>query len=401
MKLPETPIGESERLAALGAYSILDTLPEPEYDAITRIASEICHTSISLISLIDEKRQWFKSRKGLDATETHRNFAFCAHAINEPEKMLEVSDSRVDNRFADNPLVTGAPHVIFYAGIPLVSPEGQAIGTLCVIDHQPKKLNENQVGALKALSRQVMALLELRKHKSILEHNRKELKERNQSLDAFAKIVAHDIKSPLVNIAGLLQMIIKKHATQLDAKAMSMVSMMESASGKVIGLVDGILNYSTKKDGVLSVMGIDLQRFLKETVELIAPHVEVIYPPAHALIFADKVALQQIFINLITNAVKYNDKAHIRLKIGFKETACLYEFCVEDNGMGIAQEDLDRIFKIYEVVSTADRNGNRGHGIGLSTVKTLVEDLGGQITVSSVPKVGSKFAFSIAKKEAV
>jgi GAF domain-containing protein len=141
---------------------VLDTLSETEYDDITQLASQLCGTKIALISLIDEDRQWFKSKFGLEAEQTPREFAFCGHAINTPTDPFIIEDSRLDERFNDNPLVVGAPNVIFYAGIPLVNEDNYPLGTLCVIDDKPKKLSEAQISGLKTLARSVMNLLELR-----------------------------------------------------------------------------------------------------------------------------------------------------------------------------------------------------------------------------------------------
>jgi len=156
------PHDEEERIAALRSFEVLDTDPEVAFDDLTRIAALVCGAPIALVSLVDSDRQWFKSRHGLDATETPRELAFCAHAIQQ-ERAMVVSDSHQDIRFADNPLVTGAPHVRFYAGAPLQVGTGSAIGTLCVIDHLPRDLAPEQLEILEALASQVVHQLELRR----------------------------------------------------------------------------------------------------------------------------------------------------------------------------------------------------------------------------------------------
>jgi len=161
MKAP-LPTNESDRLAALKEYHILDTETEQSYDDITALASHICNVPIAMISLVDEARQWFKSRVGLEQQQTSRDVAFCAHAILQNEPLI-IRDATKDRRFADSALVTGEPHIRFYAGIPLINPEGLALGTLCVVDHQPRRLSAAQQKALQALARQVMVLLELRR----------------------------------------------------------------------------------------------------------------------------------------------------------------------------------------------------------------------------------------------
>jgi len=153
---------EAARLAALQALQVLDTLPEPLYDDIVLLAAQICGTPISLVSLIDSDRQWFKARVGLEAAQTHRDLAFCAHAIVADEPVFIVEDAALDTRFRDNPLVTGAPHIRFYAGAPILTAGGQALGTVCVIDTEPRRLDAAQQRALQALARQTGALFELR-----------------------------------------------------------------------------------------------------------------------------------------------------------------------------------------------------------------------------------------------
>ncbi|MES2512065.1 MAG: GAF domain-containing protein [Pseudomonadota bacterium] len=151
---------EESRLSALKRLMVMDSSEEQAYTDITRLAASVCGTPIALISLVDDKRQWFKARVGLAARETPRDMAFCAHVIPSPDDVLVVEDAQLDARFATNPLVTGDPSIRFYAGAPLVTKDGEVMGTVCVIDRVPRRLDQEQLDTLKFMAAQVMTMLE-------------------------------------------------------------------------------------------------------------------------------------------------------------------------------------------------------------------------------------------------
>ncbi|MEE7561445.1 GAF domain-containing protein, partial [Xanthomonas sp. Kuri4-2] len=184
-----SPHAEARRLASLRAYGILDTPREAVFDDITRIASMVCQTPISVVNLIDAERQWFKSEVGLGVRETPLESSICAHAILQHD-FLEVADTTLDERFAANPLVVGAPGLRFYAGALLKTPDGLPIGTVCVLDTRPRVLDEAQAETLRALARQVMAQLELRKMLAASD-------ELNRNRARVLATAGHDLKGPL------------------------------------------------------------------------------------------------------------------------------------------------------------------------------------------------------------
>src|SRR5262245_27504331 len=163
------PANEKRRLRVLWQYEVLDTVPEEVFDDLTELAARICEAPIAMITLVDEDRQWFKSKVGVTVNETSRDISFCSHAICESD-LFVVPDAMKDDRFSRNPLVTSEPKIRFYAGAPLVTPDGYALGTLCVIDKVPRELRPDQKSALSVLARHVMTQLELRRHSHELAH---------------------------------------------------------------------------------------------------------------------------------------------------------------------------------------------------------------------------------------
>ena len=167
------PANETKRLKVLWQYQVLDTIPEEVFDDLTELAARICEAPIAMITLVDEDRQWFKSKVGVSVNETSRDISFCGHAINHSD-LFVVPDASKDERFAQNPLVISEPKIRFYAGAPLITPDGYALGTLCVIDKISRDLRPDQKQALRVLARHVMSQLELRRRSHELSHAHKE-----------------------------------------------------------------------------------------------------------------------------------------------------------------------------------------------------------------------------------
>jgi signal transduction histidine kinase len=400
MKKPLIPKNEDQRINSLNSYNILDTLPERDYDEITQLVSEICHTPISLISLIDPDRQWFKSHHGLNATETPRDLAFCAHAILEPEEIFIINDAFKDDRFADNPLVTGNPNVVFYTGIPLVNPEGMALGTLCTIDHKPRELSVSQLNSLKILAHTVVNLMELRKSNISLQKTKKDLEERNKELEKFAYVISHDIKSPLINIMSFSGLLKTDYATELDENGIKYADYLYQSSQKLNTMVDGLLSYY-RGERMLSNANetFNLAELIQSVVGLldVQNDSKINYPKNNHSIKANKVVLEHILLNLLSNSIKYNDKKLIEINIDFYEDNNFYFFSVSDNGQGVEKEYWDKIFNLFSNLGNKDRFGNTGTGIGLSVVKKFVEAQGGKINFTSVVGQGTKVEFSLKK----
>jgi len=399
MKTPPKPVNEKLRIEALRSYKILDTLPEKEYDDITRIASEICGTPISLLSFIDNDRQWFKSNIGLDATETHRDLAFCAHAIHTPDELMEVVDARKDERFYNNPLVKDHPGIVFYAGVPLVDSNGCALGTLCVIDQKPRVLSPTQKSSLRALADQIMRLLDLRLAFAKLEQREKALQNRFNELEKFTYVVSHDLKSPLNNILCLSDLL-RESSDVLGTENSNHLGMIHESAETLRGLIDGILKYY-KSEQIFSdqLEQFDVKKLLNKVVNLYrgADQIEFTIEAGADNIFTHKIALKQILINLIGNSLKYNDKPVIKVDISMTETKDYYIFQVTDNGRGIALKDQKRIFDLFTTLDDKDRKNQPGSGIGLATVKKLVNQLGGEIHIHSELQEGSRFEFTLKK----
>ncbi len=401
MILPAVPINENFRLEALKALEVLDTETEKEFDEITALANFICDTEVALISLVDKSRMWFKSKNGVSICETPRDNSLCSHAILNPETPLLVKDTREDERFNKETIQLEDKVVVFYAGIPLVNKDGFALGTLCVMDSKPRELSEKQLESLNSLAKQVIILFELNKKNNDLQKIQRKLKKKNEALKDFARVISHDLKMPLANIittTDLLKLLLDK---KLDKESLQYFDYIKTSSFSMSGYISDVLDHYESESLIHNKPEkFSLNELLKEIIELLSikPDISLNFPENDPILESNRSALKQIFFNLIGNSIKYNDKEQIEITIDHNEDANFYYFSITDNGMGIPENQIETIFDLFTTAGMADRSGNKGNGIGLSTVKKIVENLGGSISVNSKEKIETTFNFCVKKK---
>lgn len=411
MNVAPLPDNESERLAKLRAYQILDTLPEKEFDSLTQLASYICGTPIALISLVDESRQWFKSKVGLTAAETPRDVAFCSHAILQDDVFM-IADSLKDPRFLDNPLATGAPHVRFYAGAPLNTPTGERIGTLCVIDHEPRQLDAGQLAALKSLATYVVSQLELRSRifaQNILNEELNLAKTAAETA-ALAKAnflanMSHEIRTPLNGIVGNASLL---SDTALSEDQREMVETMMSCSDGLLTVIDDILDLSKMEAGKLQLDRgpFEIRKTVQEAINVVAVGAEkksIVIQPVFAelvpeYVVSDQGRYRQILLNLLSNAIKFSENGAVKVEIDADfqgETTLILRTSVRDHGIGLSSEQQKNLFENFTQADASTTRKYGGSGLGLAICRRLCNLLHGSISVESSLGRGARFLFTI------
>lgn len=331
--------------------------------------------------MIDPNRQWFKSKVGIDTEETIMDMAFCAHAIHQKE-IFEVPDTLQDKRFFDNPLVTSAPNIRFYAGTPLVSPDGHTIGTLCVIDDKPNKLTKEQRQALEVLGRSVISQMELRQEI-------KALKQANEHKTEFLSNMSHKRRTPLNAIIGFSRLMLDdiKHQ-KLPVKFSEYLGHIDYSDRRLLSVVNSVIDLNDIEAGMMQVQLeltciIEFIKDLEGMLTITAIEREVTFSvyvsnklTTHLVI--DQAKASQIIINLVHNAIKFTDSGKW-LKVEFFINYDNLVFTVAEQGVGISSIDKTKLFAKFQQVGQA--KSSQVSGLGLSITQGLVELLGGTTKV--------------------
>ena len=371
---------EAQRLALLHSMELLDTPAETAFDAITGLAAQMTGRPIALIGLVDAQRTWFKSRIGLNATESPNEVSFC-HAAIESEDIFEVPDALADPRFAQNPLVIGAPHIRFYAGMPL-RVAGFAMGTVCVVDHEPNRLADPQREALRQLARLTVELMERRLA--------------SRAKTEFIGHMNHEMRTPMNAILGFGQLL--QLEVRPGSREAAHVRHIVDAGHHLLELIDESLDLMRVEAGAIQLeeQSIDLVSMLADVAALLKPmadgrqiSLQLALPPSLCAL-GDPRRIKQVMLNLVSNAIKYGrEGSQIRLSAGTASDGSAWT-AVQDDGAGLTPEQLGRLFKPFERLGQ-ERGHVQGTGLGLALSVRLVEAMGGHIDVSSEAGHGTLF----------
>ncbi len=382
-----TTPNEDERLLELYHYDLLDTTDEENYNDLVILASQICNVPITLISLIDSGRQWFKSRIGLDVSETPRETSFCAHAIAGDYDVFEVEDATKDNRFFDNPLVTGDPNIKFYAGVPLVTKQGHKLGTLCVIDSKPRQLNEQQQFALKVLADQVIKLAEQKLLTRYLNNVQTRMKQQAEMQNRILSIIAHDIRSPLVSLQGIIEL--SQEGILSEENKVEMIELWKKQLDNTMGLLTNLIDWGKIQAGsdVLNKVPINLydivqDEFIKcgiaasEKGNSLQNNIEQKF-----LVYGDENVLRFVVRNILTNSNKFTEKGSI--SIVAKRNKNQITISIVDTGIGMSERQMKSLTEGKSSMVGLGTRNEKGSGLGFMLIKDFVEMLDGKVDIVS------------------
>jgi signal transduction histidine kinase len=391
---------ELERINALRRYHILDTPPDGAFDRITSLAARILNVPISIVSLVDTDRIWFKSHHGLDVEEIDRVPGLCASAILNHIPYI-LNDALIDPRSLANPLVAGELGFRFYVGIPLTTQDNYNLGVLSIIDFEPRIITEEELKTLNDLAQLVMDQMELR----LASRNINELNKEKSNLLA---VLSHEIRTPMNGIMGIASLL---HSTELNGEQKEYMEIIETSGESLLNMVDHILDYSKIEAGKmeLHIQNFDIRSCVSQVLQLFAANIlkkgillkSEIAEEIPAVLKGDKYKIRQILINLVGNAVKFTNKGEILVSVMLNPYEKNGEFVnlalsVKDSGIGIQSDQVDRLFHSFtQVNAIASQVQYGGTGLGLSICKQLVELMNGRIWLEESTVSGSTFTFEL------
>ncbi|MFP4648686.1 MAG: GAF domain-containing sensor histidine kinase [Halorhodospira sp.] len=421
MQTAPLPVDEEQRLVALRRYRLGEKgHPGEAFARVTGLCARIFAVPIAFVSLVESRRQWFLAARGLSLCESPREHAFCSHVIYRGEPLV-VADAGSDPRFADSPLVTGEPYIRFYAGAPLVVEEGLSIGTLCIVDGQPRTLDPGQLQTLCDLAATVVDELELRlsalrleEERAAVERQSRELRRSNLELQQakeeaergnrakmqFLASMNHELRTPLNAVLGFGQLLEQGDAEPLSARQQSYVQQVLGGGRHLLGLIDKILDYAGIEAGrvTLACEPFEFAAVIRECTDLVAPLADgmgvrpevILHEGLPERLHGDRERLRQVLYNLLSNAIKYNrPEGWVVVEVRPLSPGWL-RLAVRDSGIGIPSTRQRELFYPFSRLGL-ESSTVEGTGIGLVATRRLVEQLGGEIQFTSEEGIGSTF----------
>lgn len=384
---------ESKRLESLRKYNVLDTPPDGSFDHITKLAAKLLEVPIAIVTLVDTDRIWFKSRYGLEACQIGRDPGLCASAILSDQLYL-VEDALIDARTLANPLVAGEFGLRFYAAVPLTVKDGHNLGTLCVIDRQPRQLTDLQRSTLQSLGEILIDQLELRLAA------RTAISKQNQLLS----VAAHDLKNPLAAITAISDLIKKENGN--GAAVDMLCDKIKDASGRMNRKITHLLESASKDadDIRLQMTKVDFSKMVAQVVssnQVLASNKNLLLQldiQQQPIIDGDEEKLLEAIDNLVNNAIKYSPY-HKNISIIVDEVNGYAIFQIKDEGQGFTEADKENMFQRFSRLSAQPTGGESSTGLGLSIVKTIVEAHRGSVSAESAgTDKGSTFTIALPVK---
>lgn len=404
MILAPQPSNESERLRELMRYEVLHTQYEEDFDDIVRLASSICETPISTITLIAQNQQWFKAHIGVPHRDGDRDTSFCGHAIMGTDLMV-VPDALQDERFADNPLVQHDPSIRFYAGCPLISANGFPLGTLCVIDRIPRQLNPTQEMSLKVLSGQVVKLFELRLRNREIESQRARLEEFGTVQNKIISIISHDVRGPLASLKSLLELVRSDQVSPEDAK--NLFGILDKQLDGTMGMLTNLVEWGglLMRKPALDIGTVDLHNLVEhKIIPILAPFADPKKNQIRSLIRpglrvrGDEYALRFILRNILSNANKYTSEGIIQLSATEKPDGII-QLQISDNGCGMDETQLKNLFQWDQKRKSREgTHREKGSGLGLILAREFAESM--RVTIEATSNPGEGTIFTLILHEA-
>lgn len=389
----------SKRTAELRKLGILDTPEEEVFNEIVKTASLICHAPISLITLLDEERQWFKAKIGTEIPETPITISICNHVVNEKEDYLYVNDLTKDSRFVNNPFVTNEPNLRSYYGVALVTENNVRIGTVCVFDDKVRDFDQTQITCLNTLAKCTMHIINEKLSKRNTEKKNDTLLKLHKNLEAFSHIVAHDIKAPVRAINGFTQLVLRDTQNTYSEKSKEYLEFITNSAHQINDMVNTLLDYSKKINiDIDDITEVDLVNEIEEVIKILDPKKESLqYNIDTQLpkIYSYKLAIHHTILNILSNAIKYRDsnKSSQYINIDYGGNEKYTELTFTDNGIGMSEDRLSQVFQLF----SNDNRTQNSSGIGLSITKDILSKIESHISLDSELNNGTTVTLKLKK----